>query len=96
MPFEFAVSPVRLLAPCATSVAFLDNQHVIYISGRVAVIFNLITKVPTFLPPRSSLLITSSFCLSPDGYVPCVDFAIIQSRCRSALSILHPIDKVSR
>ena len=66
MHLEFTASPLRLLAPCTGSVELLDNQQMIYISGRVVVIYNWIKRTQTFLPPRNSSLTTSAFCLSPD------------------------------
>lgn len=68
MHLEFTAIPLRLLAPCTGSVALLDSQQMIYISGRVVVIYNWTYQTQTFLPPRNSTLATSAFCLSPDWY----------------------------
>lgn len=69
MHLEFTANPLRLLAPCTGSVALLDNQQMIYISGRVVVIYNWTNRTQTFLPPRNSTMATTAFCLSPDWYV---------------------------
>ena len=58
---------IRLLAPCTGYLAFLDHQEIVYISGRVVVIFNRTTQTQIFLPPRNSSYVTPSFSVSPDG-----------------------------
>ena len=67
MHLEFTANPLRLLAPCTGSVALLDNHQMIYISGRVVVIYNWMNQTQTFLPPRNSSMATATFCLSPDS-----------------------------
>ncbi|XP_046630925.1 cilia- and flagella-associated protein 57-like [Daphnia pulicaria] len=69
MHLEFAASPLRLLAPCTGSVALLDNHQMIYISGRVVVMYNWMNQTQTFLPPRNSTMATAAFALSPDSQV---------------------------
>ncbi|XP_032791524.2 LOW QUALITY PROTEIN: cilia- and flagella-associated protein 57 [Daphnia magna] len=69
MHLEFTASALRLLAPCTGSVALLDNHQMVYISGRVIVIYNWMNQTQTFLPPRNSSMATAAFALSPDSQV---------------------------